>query len=244
MYGPGEWGGTGDPRGPGDVAGGHAARRKDSGHRGRVAAGTVGCSLHIAPRVLRDAELLDHALVHRVQVSHREEHELRREREFGAGYFLDLRAALLVLHPLDVTCGEALDLAVLAFEALGRHGEIALRALLVRGGGAQLERPVRPRERLVLLLGRLRHQLEVHHRFRALAERSADAVAARVAAADHDHMLARGHDLVRDLVARDLLVLPRLQVHRAVDPAPFGPRTRPGAPPCRSAREPPHGAPA
>src|SRR5258708_23122487 len=145
MYGPGEWGGTGDPRGPGDVAGAADASRKGPRHRGRVAAGTVGCRLHIAPRVLRDAELLDHALVHRVQVSHREEHELRRKREFGAGYFLDLRAALLVLHPLDVTCGAALDLAVLALEALGRPRAIALRAFLLRAGGAQRERPARPR---------------------------------------------------------------------------------------------------
>src|SRR5258708_1466159 len=226
MYGPGEWGGTGDPRGPGDVAGGRAAGRKDSRHRGRVAAGAVGCRLHIAPRVLGDAEVLDHARVHRVQVSYREEHELRRKREFGAGYFLDLRAALLVLHPLDVTCGEALDLAVLAFEALGRHREIALRAFLVRGGGGELERPVRTRERLVLLLGRLRHQLEVHHRLGSLAERSADAVAARIAAADHDHMLARGHDLARDLVARDFLVLQRQEVHREVDAVQVAPRNR------------------
>ncbi len=53
---------------------------------------------------------------------------------------------------------------------------------------------MRPSQRLVLLFGRLRHDLELRHRGRALAERRADAVRAGVAAADDDDVLARGED--------------------------------------------------
>ena len=42
--------------------------------------------------------------------------------------------------------------------------------------------------------GRLRHDLEIGHRQRALADRGADAVGAGVAAADHDDVLAVGED--------------------------------------------------
>ena len=54
-----------------------------------------------------------------------------------------------------------------AFEALGRDRPVARAAFLVRRRRAQLDRPVRPRQRLVLLLGRLRQQLELRDRRRA-----------------------------------------------------------------------------
>ena len=67
-------------------------------------------------------------------------------------------------------------------------------AFLMRVRGAQLERPVRPDQRLVLLLRRLRQDLELGDRGRALADRGADAVRAGIAAADHHDMLALGGD--------------------------------------------------
>ena len=66
----------------------------------------------------------------------------------------------------------------------------AFAAFFVRARAAQLDRPVRPHERLVLLLGRLRQQLELGDRRGAMAVRRADAVRAGVAAADDDDVLA------------------------------------------------------
>ena len=69
------------------------------------------------------------------------------------------------------------------------------------------------------MLGRRRHDLELGHRHRALPERSADAVRAGVAAADHDHMLAAGENLggVAERLAADAAVLLRQEIHREVD---------------------------
>ena len=71
-----------------------------------------------------------------------------------------------------------------------QHREVALGAFGLARGRAHLQRPVRPGQALVLMLGRRRHDFELGHGFRALPERGADAVGAGVAAADHDDMLA------------------------------------------------------
>ena len=60
--------------------------------------------------------------------------------------------------------------------------------------GAHLGRPIGPDAELVLPLWRLRADVELGDRERALAEGRADAVGGRVAAADHDDMLAAGQD--------------------------------------------------
>ena len=70
-----------------------------------------------------------------------------------------------------------------------------LRAFGLARRGPHLQRPVRPGQALVLVLGRRRHDFELRHGFRALPERGADAVRAGVAAADHDDMLAAGEDV-------------------------------------------------
>ena len=89
---------------------------------------------------------------------------------------------------------EPRHLPVLALEMGGDDRECALGALLLRRGGAQLHRPERPAQRLVLAQRRLGHDLELGDRGGALAVRGADAVRAGVAAADHDDMLARRED--------------------------------------------------
>ena len=122
-----------------------------------------------------------------------------------------------------------------AFETLGRDRPVARAAFLVRRRGPQLDRPIRPDERLVLLLGRLRQELELGDRLRALAIRRADAIRTRVAAADDDHVLAGGQDLLRHLVARDDAVLLRQELHREMDAR----ESRPGTGRSRGASAPP-----
>src|SRR5690606_26470978 len=87
-------------------------------------------------------------------------------------------------------------LAFTGDEFLGGDGELALAPFLVAGGGAQLDGPVRPGQRAVLLFGRLGQQLELGHADRAVAVGRAHAVGAGVAPADHDDVLALGTDLV------------------------------------------------
>ena len=106
--------------------------------------------------------------------------------------------------------------------ALGQDRPFALGAFLLRRRGAQLERPVRPGQRLVLVHRRLRHDLELGDRRRALAVRGADTVRAGVAAADHDDMLARRDDRPARarrafVVAGVALVLLGQEVHREMD---------------------------
>jgi hypothetical protein len=123
----------------------------------------------------------------------------------------------LAVLELDVHGAHARDLAVLADEGLGGDGELALAALLVAGAGAQLQRPVGPDERLVFLLGRLGHELELRHAGRTVAVAGAHAVAAGVAPADDDDVLAGGGDLLFELVAGVDLVLLRQELHREMD---------------------------
>jgi hypothetical protein len=66
------------------------------------------------------------------------------------------------------------------------------------------------------LLGRLRHQLELRDAGRAVAVAGAHAVAAGVAAADDDDVLAVGAQLALELVAGVDLVLLRQELHREV----------------------------
>src|SRR4051794_34963831 len=75
-----------------------------------------------------------------------------------------------------------------------RDGPLALAAFLVRALDAQLHRPEGPGREWGAFLGRLRHQLELMYRQRFLAMRRAQAIRARIAAADDDHALAGGED--------------------------------------------------
>ena len=74
--------------------------------------------------------------------------------------------------------------------------------------------------------GGMRHDLELGDRLGALAERGADAVAARIAAADDDHVLAVGRDLrlVALRLAGDAPVLLRQEVHGEKDAVEVAPR--------------------
>src|ERR1700722_8420475 len=111
------------------------------------------------------------------------------------------------------------DLAVTAREVLGQYRVVAPGAFGLARGRPHLQRPVRPGQALVLMLGRRRHDFELRHRERALPERGADEVRTGVTAADHNHMLIPGENLghaAQRLIA-DAAVLLRQEVHREVD---------------------------
>ena len=83
--------------------------------------------------------------------------------------------------------------AVLVADELDGRGEVvALAAFFVRARDLEEQRMHRPRLRRAALSRRLLADREVRHRLRALAVRGSDAVSARVAAADHDDVLAAG----------------------------------------------------
>ena len=134
---------------------------------------------------------------------------------------------------------EAGDAAVLAGEALGRNGEVAMDAFLVRTRGAQLERPVRPGDQLFLVLWRQRQDFELAHRARLVPVRRADAIRAGIAAADHQHVAAGRHDAfaVRHLLAGDATVLLRQEFHGVMDAGELAARHRQVARRFRADRE-------
>ena len=73
---------------------------------------------------------------------------------------------------------------------------IAHAAFFVRAFDAQLHRPQRPRRRRRARVRRLGQQFELRDRARALPMAGAQAIGARIAAADDDHALAGGQNLV------------------------------------------------
>src|SRR5882762_6184734 len=75
-------------------------------------------------------------------------------------------------------------------------------------------------------ISRLSEQLELCHRFRAVAVRGADAVRARVAPADHDDMFVGRPEIPHALVPGDALVLQRQELHREVHAVELAPGYR------------------
>ena len=129
----------------------------------------VGVGAHVAARVAVHAEGVQHGL-HRRYEAHGQQHQVGLDLEFRAFDLAHLHlAGRFVLEPFDARADKLLDLAVAALEQLGGHGPVALAAFLVRRGRAQLQGPVGPGHALVLGLGRLRHQLELGDRGRAVA---------------------------------------------------------------------------
>ena len=86
---------------------------------------------------------------------------------------------------------------------------------------------MRPGQRLVFLLRRLRHDFELRDALGTLPERRADAVGARVAAADDDDVLVLRRNLFRLgllRLARYAAVLLRQEIHRVVEAVEVAPR--------------------
>ena len=121
--------------------------------------------LDVAALVLLDAELVDRAVVLRVQEAHREQHEVGAQLAPGALDRLERRGGLGlgVVELADAPVGVALEVR--------RHDrEVLLAAadrprLLHRVAQAELLRPQRPRRAVVGALGgRLRQELELDDR--------------------------------------------------------------------------------
>jgi hypothetical protein len=70
-----------------------------------------------------------------------------------------------------------------------------------------------PHEWFVLLFGRHGQQFELRHALGAMAIARSDAVAAGVATADHDHMLAVRADLLLELAPGVDVILLRQELH-------------------------------
>src|SRR5262245_5883352 len=186
----------------------HIARSEDLRARSAVFE-LVG--LDVAAGIEIKAQILHHAPLHGMEEAHGEQDKIRGDVKLRTWHRLELA--------VETYAFKTLDLAVRAQEAGGRHAEIARGALRLARRSAELERPMRPSQSLVLLLGRLRKNLELRHRDRTLTERGADAVGAGIAAADHHHALPRRKNRF-DLAlrfARNATVLLRQIGHGEVD---------------------------
>src|SRR5215467_5436748 len=106
--------------------------------------------------------------MHGMEKAHGKQNEVCRNVKLAAGYRLHLC--------IEADAFDLLDPAVRAQETTRRHAEITRSAFGLARRGSKLERPVRPGQSLVLLLGGLRHDFKLGHRDGALAERCADAV--------------------------------------------------------------------
>src|SRR5207302_6642380 len=122
----------------------HVAARENA-----VATGVIIAHrrLNISLRRQRYSRAFERALAAGTEEAHRKQDKLGLDFELGAGDRADLLAAVGAVDELGTRALERCNLAVLAPERLGQHRELALRAFLVRRGGAQLHRPIGPGER-------------------------------------------------------------------------------------------------
>src|SRR5918997_246911 len=167
-----------------------------------------------------EVHLLHKAVAHRAREADGEQHEIRLYLEIRA---LDRRG--LAVCTLGLYGVHLFDVAARTREACDGDGEATRAALLVGRVGVQDEGPVGPGE-VVGGLGWLRAVGQDLHGGAAFAVRVAQAVRARVTAAEDDDVLAGGGDL--DLrvsrEAGDPPVLLHQVVHREVDAAEFAAR--------------------
>src|SRR5205085_4955560 len=121
-----------------------------------------------------------------------------------------LRATGFVFHPFEADAVEFFHDAVFTRELLGVDGEIAnvgvdeLFGLFMRAGGAIDHWPPRPGRdaALAALLGGAGEKLELLDALATLADRGTETICAGVTAAEDDHVLVLGGELVLDFVAK------------------------------------------
>ena len=225
------------------LAAAQVARRKHALRARHV----VSAGLHVASWIEFQAEVGDRPLLLRAHEAHRQERELTGPLLLRASELLELllpRGRILI--PLDPHRLEAAELALVVAEKLLREdAELAAAAFFVRRTRPQHLRPEGPRARrrplrpprILAEIRRLREQFELRQALRPLAVARAVAVGARVAATDHDHVLALGHDLPLHVVAGVALVLLRQKLHRVVHARQLTPRDRQIAAECSAAGE-------
>ena len=221
----------------------HVAGGKDA-----VAAGlVVGPGLEVATGIELEAELGDRPLLLRADESHCQQSELAGPFLFAAGHVSELELpAPRIGVPLDADGLEGLELPLFVAEKLlGEDAPFPPAAFLVGGARAQNHRPLWPRRarrpllaaRVVADIRRLGKELELHQRLRPLAVARAVAIAAGVAAADHDHVLAGRGELPLDFIPGVALVLLREEIHRVVHPLQLAAGDRQITPERRAARQ-------
>src|SRR5215211_6466531 len=190
---------------------------KDVGlFRAETVLGVYGAALGVA-----EVHLVHKAIAHRAREADGEQDEVDLYLEVrafdGAGLAVGGALGLDGVHPFDM--------AACTREAFDGDGEAAVTALLVGGVGVQDEGPVGPGE-IVGGVGRTGAVGQDLDRGAAFAVGVAEAVRARVAAAEDNDVLARGGDL--DLrvgrEAGDPPVLLYQVVHREMDAAEFAAR--------------------
>ena len=143
------------------------------------------------------AELLEHPVALGPQEAHGQQGQVAGQGELRAGDLAEDRTAILARN-LDPDRLEAADAAPrVAEEALRRDRVDALPALLVRRGDAVDVRVLGPRVVRRAPVGRPRQDLHLVDGARALAVHRAEAVRARVAAAEDHHVLVARRDEVR-----------------------------------------------
>ena len=147
---------------------------------------TVGIGGNIAAAIQLHSGAIQQTPAFGAGKAHRQQDQVGRQREFAALYFLDLTVA-----PFDADAFEAGHGFAVADHPLGQDRPVAVRPFLVAGCGPHFHRPIGPGHCLVFMFGRLGHDFQLGHAFCALPVGGADAVRAGIAAADHDHVLAR-----------------------------------------------------
>lgn len=130
---------------------GLAAFRDSPDHERLTTAHVAGCEdvldgalevrrSNIAARIERQAKLFDHAIAHRAEEAHGEQNEIDFERELGTCNLFELR------RRSNADSVYLLHVAVLVASELERIDcPVADAAFFVRGFGAKLHGPERPR---------------------------------------------------------------------------------------------------
>src|SRR5207247_10361517 len=162
------------------LAAGHVAGSEDAGNVRHF----VGVSGDVTAFIDGDAELGEHPVAFGTEKSHREEHEIGINREFGSGDLMHVSAL-----EFNVDAMKLFDVPVTAGEAFCQNAVLARAAFFVRRGGTEDVRPIGPRIVQSAIQRRLWKQFKLDYGTRALPVHCPKAVRARVTATNDDDVL-------------------------------------------------------
>ncbi len=191
-------------------------------------------SLEIGVLIGLQSELLNQSLFGS-QKAHRQEHQVGFALLLAAGNFIQRHAAAIIPGPIDTHGSNASHPSVAVVdEFLGENGEFAgiLSELLGGFGVAVLDpvnlRPLGPRVLGGPLRRGLGQQFKVDQAAAVMAQSGADAVGARVAPSDHDHLPVASRDKAAILELGVEITLGALEqeLHGEVDTLEFSSRNR------------------
>ncbi|EKE17160.1 MAG: hypothetical protein ACD_10C00593G0001 [uncultured bacterium] len=181
------------------------------GNVGCIASFAISASLGIAAWIFFNPKGFQQA-ANGVRKAHRQEDEIGRQVELRTGDFNHF-----AILPFNTNGLQRFYVAIAIInQGLGGHRKISRTAFVMRRRCPQFVRPVRPGQRLVLLLRRHRHQFKLRDRGGAMAIRGADTIGAGIAAADDDNVLALGVDRI-GLAGVHFLILRNEEFKRCID---------------------------